>query len=1098
MMKHRACTLFLLSVGAASLALAQTELGRITGAVTDLNGAVIPGARITVRNQKTGIEREVHANRQGDYIVNNLPAAHYSLTCAAPDLGPSEYRDISLAAGQERTVNLVLRPATLQQEVTVSAGELVVIDLSSARVGANVNEREVATLPLNGRQLSQLYLLAPGAQTAGGGSYDNIRFSGRANQQNAIRFDGIEASSIIDASPGNLNGETSTGFRLQSSLENVQEFRVESSNYPAEFGTGTAGQISVVTKSGGNQYHGTVFEYVRNDKLDARNFFDGVAKSPLRLNQFGGSIGGPIRKNKLFFFAGYEALRQRASQNIIEAVPSAAARARAVPAVRPLMDAYPTGVPTANPDLDLAQIVAGAPIDENYGSIRLDYRLNDKYSITARYFRDQGELISPLNVTGNYARTTAVPQNGMVSVQQILTPSMINEVKLGFNAAKTRYNGVAPSVNGLDLSSISIDFTGSAIVSGIGGQGAAAGAARIGGLVRSSSAQNGRAVPYTNYTATIADQLSWIKGSHALKFGVEVRPVRIYTDRLGGTTYSFSNLENLLANRPASVQVIGDVSAPNPLHGGITGNRYLKQAYYIGYVQDEWKIRSNLTMNYGLRYEYYSPLGEDRNLFTFFDMDRGDLDLNPSRAWYRSSKTNFGPRLAFTWAPQRFNNRTVFRIGAGYYYGPGQTEDQVQPIDSDRVTVTQTSNIAFPVNSQAIINTFDVNNLRNFAPRVYASGYTLPEKILSYTVSIQQQLPWETVLSAAYVGSQGRNLFLRSWTNLMTEVTMNPATGAGVPVLEFGNRFAQMDYKTSGGTDHYDSLQVTANRRFSQGLTAGAQWTWAHSLGNTGGSNEAQTQASPVNFELDRGNNAFDVRHSFNASVMYDLPVGRGRRALGNTSKLVDMLLGGWEVGGVVNARTGLPVDVTIARNDIAYRVNSTGAIVDAPVVSDGQVLTTPIVNNPYGGAFRSNRRPDVVPGVNPFLKNPHDKRVYLNPAAFAIPAPGAYGNLGRWALHGPGLAQVDFTLHKRFPVNERVNLEFRTEIYNVLNRANFANPSARLNNSLGVGTNRLQPGEPYTAAAAGGSFGLMTSTVTKDVGLGASRQVQLSLRLNF
>jgi hypothetical protein len=207
-------------------------------------------------------------------------------------------------------------------------------------------------MPLNGRQLSQLYLMAPGAQTAGGGSYDNVRFSGRANQQNAIRFDGVEASSIVDASPGNLNGETSTGFRLQSSLENVQEFRVDSSNYPAEYGTGTGGQISVVTKSGTNQFHGSLFEYLRNDKLDARNFFD-AAKSPLRLNQYGGSIGGPIKKEKAFFFASVEALRQRAGVNLIATVPSVSARQRAVPSIRPLLDAFPIGQqPSSNPDLE--------------------------------------------------------------------------------------------------------------------------------------------------------------------------------------------------------------------------------------------------------------------------------------------------------------------------------------------------------------------------------------------------------------------------------------------------------------------------------------------------------------------------------------------------------------------------------------------------------------------------------------------------------------------------------------------------------------------------------------------------------------------------
>jgi len=1097
-MKPITLRLLLLSLALSPLVEGQSDQGRITGTISDALGAVVPSASVQATNERTAAKRSVTTDEQGQYMLTNLAPAQYTITASANGLGPVEIGHVALTAGQERTVNLTLHPTALQQEVTVSGGDLVVVDTSSARVGANVNEREVAALPLNGRQLSQLYLLAPGAQTAGGGSFDNIRFSGRANQQNAVRFDGIEGSSIVDASPGNLNGETSTGFRLQSSLENVQEFRVDSSNYPAEFGTGTAGQISVVTKSGSNQIHGALFEYVRNNALDARNFFDGATVSPLRLNQFGGSVGGPIVKNRTFFFASYEGMSQRAGVNIVEAVPSQGARGRAVPSIAPLMAAYPTGgLPTSNPDLDLYRLSASSRVDENYGSIRLDHRFSDRYSVTARYFRDQGEAISPLSVTGSYQRITAVPQNAMIGFQQILRPTIINELKVGFNGSKTRINGTAPSVNGIDLSAVSIDFTGNASIAGIGGQGVSGGAARIGGLIRANSAQNGRAVPYTTYSLTLADSLSWVRGAHNLKFGFEIRPVRLYTDRLGGTTYTYSTLNDLLNNAPGSVQVAGDVSAPNPLHGGATGNRFLKQTYTIGYAQDEWKIGPNLTMNYGLRYEYYSVLHEDRNLFTYFDMTTGNL-MGPNTPWYSSSKTNFGPRLAFTWAPAKLRNRTVLRIGAGYYYGPGQTEDQVQPIDSDRVTAAL-SGVAFPVNGQQIIGSFDLNNLKGFQPRVYSPNYTLPEKALTYTASVQQQLPLNTVLTVAYVGSQGRNLFLRAWTNVMTGVAMNPTTGAGSPTLQFGSKFGQLDYKTSGGTDHYDSLQATASRRFSQGLTVGSQYTWGHSLGNTGGSNEAQTQTSPFNFGLDRGNNAFDVRHSLNASAMYELPAGKGRKYMKDAHPALDAVLGGWEIGGVMNARTGLPIDLTIARDDIAYRVNSTGAYVQRPLVaSDGTVLTTPVVNNPWGGAFRNNRRPDVVGGGNPFLSSPTDKRVFLNPAVFSIPAPGAFGNLGRWALHGPGLSQLDLTAHKRFSLNEKARVEFRAEIYNILNHTNFANPVSRLNNALGTGTNQIQPGQAYTPAAAGGTFGMSTSTVTRDVGLGASRQIQMSLRLSF
>jgi hypothetical protein len=1086
---------------------AQADKGRLVGTTTDPSGSVVPSATVQVKDLKTGAERSVKSDDKGYFIVLNLSPSDYAVSAASSGLTSSTY-DIHISVDQERNLSVILQPQAVSSEVTVTSGELAQVDTSSAAVGANINAREVATLPLNGRQLSQLYLLAPGAQTAGGGSFDNIRFSGRANQENAVRFDGIEGSSIIDSSPGNLDGEISTGFRLQSSLETVSEFQVQSSNYPAEFGTGTAGQISVVTKSGGNEFHGGIFEYFRNDALDARNFFDGLgalslSKNPLRLNQYGGSIGGPIKQNKLFFFASQESLRQRAGINLIGSVPSLSARSRAVASIKPLLAGYPVGqLATSNPDLDIAQAQFNTSIDEYFGSLRLDYRMSDKYSLYVRYNRDQGYLQAPLDVSGSYQVVTGVPQNAVVNFTQILSSSLINETKFGLNDNKTRIAGFTPPIPGVDTSAFSISFTGGVAIPGIGGQGASAGASVLGNLIRANSTQNGRGEPYTGYTMSFIDNLSYIQRSHTMKFGVEVRPVRLWTDRFGGSTYTFSSITALLANQLSSVQVLGDTSAPDPWNNGATGNRYLKQMYTIFYAQDEWKIRPNFTMSYGLRYEYYAPMHEDRNLFVLFDATTGKLacatspgcDLPNTTAWYQSSKLNFGPRLAFTWSPEAFKNKSVFRIGAGYYYGPGQTEDQVQPIDSDRASRTLSSGVAFPIDPKQILAGYNINDPNlGFQPRAYpAASYRLPEKVLSYTASWQQTLPYNTVLTMAYVGSQGRNLFLRSWTNKLIGVTMNPTSGAGVAVTEFGNRFAAagIDYKTSGGADHYDSLQTTANRRFSKGLTAGLQWTYGHSIGNTGGSNEAQTVQNPLNFAQDRGNNAFDVRQSANFNVLYEIPTKF-------KDHLTQTFLGSWEVGSVVNARTGIPIDVTISRPDIVYKVNATGQYVAAPLLSGSTILTTPVINNPYGGSFRSNRRPDLVAGVSPFLSTGNGV-YYLNPAAFSIPTPGNYGNLGRYALHGPGLTQLDFTLHKKFVLTERVNLEFRAEMYNILNHANFANPPAVLNNALGTGTNQLQPGQPFTAAAAGSAFGVINSTVSKDVGLGAQRQIQFSLRLNF
>ena len=703
-------------------------------------------------------------------------------------------------------------------------------------------------------------------------------------------------------------------------------------------------------------------------------------------------------------------------------------------------------------------------------------------------------------MSGSRFLVTAVPQNALVNFTRMISPTAINETKLAFNGTKTRASGFAPPIPGvLNPSAVSVDFTGNATIPGIAGQISSAGASRLGSLVRSNSTQNGRGQPYTNYSLSFIDSLSWVRGNHNLKFGGEFRPLRIYTDRLGGTTYTFANLNDLLANNPTQTSFLGDVSAPSPFNGGATGIREAKQYYLIGYAQDEWKIRPNLTMNIGLRYEYYSVLHEARDLAVIVDADTGQFRDPKTTDFYRSSKLNFGPRLAFSWAPTRFNNKTVFRIGSGFYFGPGQTEDQIQPIESDRVSKVLTGAAAvFPIDPAQIIATYNINDPNlGFQPRVYPNNaYTIPERVLSYTASVQQELPGKAILTVAYVGSQGRNLFLRGWTNRIIGVGMNPTTGAAIPVLQFGNRLAQMDFKTSGGTDHYDSMQTTLNRRFASGLTFGSQWTWGHSIGNTGGSNEANTTQDPTNFRLDRGNNNFDVRHSVNISGLYELPFGAGKKFGSHAAPVLKGALGGWQLGGVWNFNSGLPFEVRVTRPDIVYRDTRNDTFVANPIVVNGSPVTVPVINVPGGGNFRNFRRPDYI-GGDPFLQTA-DKRYFLNPAAFAIPAPGRVGNLGRNALHGPILSQFDLTAQKVFPIHEKTNLEFRAEIYNLFNRANFANPPVQLNQSLGTGANQLQPGQAFTPAAAGGAFGVFSSTVEKAVGLGTSRQVQLSLRLNF
>jgi hypothetical protein len=606
------------------------------------------------------------------------------------------------------------------------------------------------------------------------------------------------------------------------------------------------------------------------------------------------------------------------------------------------------------------------------------------------------------------------------------------------------------------------------------------------------------------------DSLSSLRGNHFVKTGGELRLIRMETDRLGGTTYTYQNVTAFLANQPSSIQFLGDESAPSVFNNGATGPRHIEQEYYIGYVQDEWHASRALTLNFGVRYDYYTPIRERNDLQVKFNVDTGVIDP-PTTPVMQSTKTNFQPRVGATLLA---TEKTIIRGGFGLFVGPGQTEDQVQTIaDSDRVSVTLSSgpNLAFPLDSNLATATFINNpNNRSYQPRAYRNEYEIPERIWQYTGSVQRDLGGRIAATAAYVGSQGRNLFLRSIANPIVDVVTNPnpasaafvirkfsivqrdASGA---VIGVQNPYAEIDTKTTGGSDNYNALQLGLSRRATHGLSLNAQYTLSRSFGNTSGSNEAQTAANAAQtlaeFAYDTGYNAFDVRHTFNFSALYSLPFGSGRKYL--SSGVAGALLGGWDIGGIVNARSGLPIDVKITRPDIVY-MDGAGNVFNNPAAGRNAVI-----NTPNGGASRNVRRPDLVPGVDPFISN--GGLVFLNPAAFATPKPGTYGNLQRGSLHGPRFAQLDLVVAKHFALNGPRNAEFRIEVFNLFDRTNFANPVATLPNALPANAlteaNRVQPGQAFTSAAAG-TFGTLTSTVGRTVGLGTNRQVQLAFRLNF
>lgn len=1087
---------------------AQTTTARLSGTVTDPTGAAVSGATVTVHNERTGEDRTVSSDASGAFTLFSLSPAEYTLKAKASGFNVAELDHLRLQVGQEFVWNAALPLASDTTSVTVDADQVAIVDTSSARIGGNVPSREIADLPINGRQISQLYLLVPGATNAGTGTFDNIHFSGRAVEQNIIRLDGIEATSIIDTSPGNLNGELTSLFRLQQSLEAVQEFRIDSSNYPAELGTGTGGQISFVTKSGSNNFHGDAFEYLRNDFFDARNYFSNVAKAAdnytaapvkFRLNQFGGSLGGPLVKDKLFFFAAYEGLRQTYVSPYTSSTLSNYARSLVSPsaAIFPLLSSFPSDPNSLASEQAAQTLSVGVTrigpnrIQEDFGDIRFDYRINDRFSLYARYNRDQGVSAQTQDASLSLFGQVEVPQNGVLALNQVLSGKAFNETKFGFNGIKMRVTGTAGPSPNADLSSSRI---------------AVAGLTNIGSLISLSSSFNGIGAPYTGQSYSYIDNFSYVAGKHSLKFGVEIRPLSLYNNQVGGTTYTFNSIQSFLNNVPNQIQFYGTLSDLSPFTG-LSGNAQVKQAYYIGYAQDEWHPTPNFTLSYGMRYEYYSPLHEARNKDVVFDMTAGTIYPGYTGDWFHSSMKNFGPRVGLTFTPQVANSlKTVIRLGGGLFYGPGQTEDQIQPEANDRVTRTFTSGKVYPINPATdVYATYNINDPNlGYQPRAYAPNYGIPERIGSYTFSIEQELPHNYQLMVGYVGAQGRNLFLRSITNLITGVTQNPTTGAGTAVRQFGNRFAEIDYKTSGGSDNYNSLQTTLQRRTARGLTLGAQYTFAKELGSSSGSNEATTAQEPLQVygsapEFGRG--TYDIRHYANVTALYALPLGHGKQY--SLHGLADAVAGGWQLGGVLNARSGLPIDVLITRPDLAYVGNAgtpvAGQVFSSPVVTGGVVQTTAVVNVPGGGNSRNVRRPNVVPGVNPFLKNGLQ---WLNPAAFSTPAPGTFGNSRRNNYSGPNLAQLDLTLQKNFTITEHVHTEFKADAYNIFNHANFANPgNVRLAQAIpasATAATNLQPGAAFSSATAGSLFGTNSSTVGNQVGLGTNRQLQLSLRVTF
>ena len=1037
------------SLLAGSPAVAQQTEARIAGTISDQNGGALPGVTVTVTSSATGAARTAVTDEQGRYTITNLPPGTYTVAAELSGFGASK-QDVSVGLGDRKTVDATLQVAGLTESVTVAA-QASTMDLTSARIGVNVSPEEIEQLPVNGRNFANLMTLATGATSDGNGGWASVRFNGKSNQQNYLNYDGVDGTYVWDASPGYLNA-TGSQFRLQTSMESIAEFRVNSGLAPAESGLGSGGNITVISKSGANRFSGSLFEFLRNDALDSASKYDGK-KQELEFNQFGGSLGGPIVSNRTFFFGSYEGLRQTTGLSFTEAVPSDEAIRRIMAgepvgsgggqsadrtkAVAPLLAGFPRGtVATANALLALATLNTEAEQREDTASFRLDHRFTNNQSFYARLLYSDGRVDTPdRTVTPRRVLATQHPMNFVANHQSIFGTSVINELKIGFNRPQYDANAFGPS--GYDPTQVSL--SGTVTSQSIDARGTT-GIARSGLLVRATSNASTNGQAYDPRSISLSDAMTITRGGHTFKVGGEYRNIASKFQFLGSTEITLQQHQRL-HRQHAGAGCRGPRLAV--LHAAAVLRDRVRAGHLAGQQPADPRARPPLRLLLGGE-------GEGQSLQAV--LHRGQ----------RLRRQRRGSSTTPTRTTSRRGCRPSTRSRRRRRCAPATATSTGRASSRTAFSRSRTTSSG-AASSQPTCRYWRIRS----TPALYRNllsvrGYTHDrhdEYNVQYGVSIEQELFSALNLSVGYTGSRGKDMFLRGVANTFDNTTRQrqaPSVG-------------QVDYKTSGCVDglvingnplsgcgraSYDALQIGLTRRFRSGLSGGLQYQYSRNEGTTQGSNEAATASNTFDYNTEFGTNPTDLPHSFNGSLVYMLPFN-------------GPIVGGWRVGGILNARSGVPINVTIARPDTV------------PV--NGVTVT-----NIPGGNSRGTQRPDLVAGVNPYLK---DGVRWLNPAAFAAPMPGTFGNLPRNYLRGPEFWQLDMNISKdvRFSANQ--GLQLRLDLFNITNRLNYESPAA----GLPAGT----VGQPFTDAVAG-TFGYMLGPLNRTVGLGAARQTQLSVRFLF
>ena len=1032
------------------LSFAQGEAS-IHGTVSDSSGAAIQGATVQVGNLETGATRNLVTDELGRFDAASLPVGGYLVKAEKTGFRGTERTGISLVLGQRETVDFVLQVGDVSQIVHVESTPTIVM-ISTEDVSGLVGERQVKDLPLNGRSYDQLMTLNPGivnytSQRAGGIGTSNsvvgnmFSASGRRPQENLYLLNGVEftSASEINNTPGGVSGQL-------LGVDAVREFSVVKDTYGAEYGKRPGAQVNIATASGTNQIHGSVYEFLRNSALDARNYFDHGEIPGFRRNVFGGSLGGPIRKDKTFLFGNYEGFRQSLGLSNLSLVPDDAARAGAVASIQPLLALWPV----ANGEEILTS--AGAPsgiakafsnpnqrIREDFGTARLDQTFTEKDSLAAVYTADDSEAHSPSNNPFTLVDVFLREQVVSLGETHIFSPTLLNKATFGFSRGAFYFN----SGTTVNLPSWVND-------------GQPVGAIVVGGgttLNGASQITNGGTNAGSNLRAvrnlyTESDQVTLIRGKHLFSFGGWLQQVQS-NDSLVQDQYGQVSFTNLQAFLQGNVSTYTFAPSQTPMSW-----RSIEGAFY---AEDVIKLNPSWELRIGFRGESTDGWNEAYGRASNYAFDSsGVIETQPvvsgSALAVNNAKFLPSPRIGTAWSPFA-SKKTVIRAGFGIYYA-------------------LLDNLSYRLDQNGPSNTvFAVKNLpfSNIAPDATDSGVkAIPSGVQpdlktptveSWSLKIEQEISANTSIGVSYIGSHGYHELLSADANLPSP-TVCPASPcpAGYPAGAYyyppgaallNKNLWNTTHWFSEGISSYHGLEVDVNRRFARGLQFRGVYTFSKSLDdgdnmNTSvATNSPAFVANPLQPKSDYGRASFDVQHAAVLHATYDLPFGRNSSSTAHN--WTDRLIGNWQLSGIQTLMSGLPFTPQLSYNPS----------------NDGDT------RNPVRPSWNPNFSGPVILG---------GADQYFNPSAFLQPLPGTYGNVGRNILRAPGLVETDLSLTKVFSFTERLNLQFRTEVFNVFNHTNFNAPNPVV----------------YAAATGGPSptGGVITSTGT------TSRQIQFGLKL--